>query len=195
MTLLFVDCCISQRETASRTAALCNAYLDSWKTAHPEGKVETLTLSRLNLKPFDIPMLNERDDLFRAGRLDHPVFALARQFAAADQILVGAPFWDLAFPALLRIYIEHISANGVTYCYDDEGPHGRCKARKLAYLTSGGDFERPGSNGVEYWKQLCDMYGIGAYESVFAGGLDADPSRTEEFMAAALAQAAALGGQ
>lgn len=193
MKLLFVDCCISQRGEDSRTAALCRVFLDAWKSAHPDGEVETLTLSQLGLKPFDLEMLNERDALFSARQFQHPVYALARQFAQADAVVVGAPFWDLSFPALLRIYIEHISANGLTYSYDDQGPHGHCAAKRLVYLTSGGDFEQPNSNGAAYWKQLCTMFGIPRYDYVFAGGLDAMPEKTEDFMAAARARVAELG--
>lgn len=192
MNLLFIDCCISQRGEGSRTAALCRAFLDTWRAQNPQGRVETAALAGLGLKPFDVDMLNRREALFHARRFDDPVYSLARQFAAADRILVGAPFWDLSFPAALRIYIEYISANGVTYHYDDQGPHGDCQAEKLAFLTSGGDFEQPNSSGVEYWRQLCGMYGIPRYDFVFAGGLDAAPENAEAFLAEACAKARRL---
>lgn len=192
MKLLFVDCCISQRGEGSRTAALCRAFLDAWQARNPQGQVETVPLAELGLVPFDVEMLDRRDALFRARRFDDPVYSLARQFAAADRILVGAPFWDLSFPAVLRIYIEHVSANGVTYHYDDAGPHGDCRAEKLAFLTSGGDFEQSHSSGVEYWRRLCGMYGIPRYDFVFAGGLDAAPEKAEAFLAEACAKARLL---
>ncbi|MCI1722054.1 MAG: NAD(P)H-dependent oxidoreductase [Lachnospiraceae bacterium] len=193
MKLLFVDCCISQRKEGSRTADLCRAFLRAASEADPGLQTERVDLTKMNLTPFTVPMLDERDELFRAGRFDHEIYALARQFRAADGIVVGAPFWDLSFPAQLRIYLEHISANGVTYYYDEEGPHGNCRAGQLVYLTSGGDFERAGSIGVEYWRQLCTMFGIRQYDSVFAGGLDAVPEKTKEFMDEACEKAAALG--
>ena len=98
---------------------------------------------------------------------------------------MAAPFWDLSFPAMLRIYIEHISANGLTYHYDADGCHGDCRAARLVYLTSGGDLEREDSLGMLYWKQLSAMYGIPRFDYVFAGGLDLDPSRTPEIVEAA----------
>lgn len=193
MKILFVDCCVSQRGAASRTARLCGAFLDAAK----ENGVETehLELGTLRLEPFTVPMLDARDALFEAGRFDDETYALARQFRDADGIVVGAPFWDLSFPAQLRIYLEHVSANGVTYYYDEHGPHGNCRAPWLVYLTSGGDFEREGSLGVEYWRQLCGMYGIGQFRSVFAGGLDAEPARAEMLLNEACEKAAALAGE
>ena len=193
MTLLFVNCCISQRGDASRTRALCQAFLDAYRPAHPGAAVETVDLTDCALPPFDRARLDARDALRDRGDFGAPVYDLARQFQAADHILVGAPFWDLQFPAALRIYIEYISANGLTYYYDDAGCHGACRAQRLAYLTSGGDGEQPESLGVLYWKQLCRMFGIGRFDSLFAGGLDLDPARAPALLEAACARARLLG--
>jgi FMN-dependent NADH-azoreductase len=193
MKLLFVDCCLSQRGESSRTRKLCLAFLQGFAESHPADIVERLDLTALPLSPFNVQMLNERDALADANRFAAPQFALARQFCAADRILVGAPFWDLSFPAQLRIYIEHISVNGLAYCYDAQGPHGTCRAARLAYLTSGGDFEHSESLGILYWRQLCAMYGIPQFDSVFAGGLDAAPGRASKLLTSACAQARALG--
>jgi len=38
------------------------------------------------------------DALIAAGSFDDPMFALARQFAAADEVVIAAPLWDLSFP-------------------------------------------------------------------------------------------------
>ena len=146
----------------------------------------------LALKPFDPEKLNDRDALAGIRCFDAPVFDLARQFRAADRVVVAAPFWDLTFPAALRTYIEYISANGLTYHYEADGCHGDCRGEKLVYLTSGGDVERPESLGVLCWKQLCDMFGIPAFDYVFAGGLDLDPAKTEEILAEACEKARRL---
>ena len=126
------------------------------------------------------------------GAWDAPVFGLARQFRAADAILVAAPFWDMSFPAALRTYIEYISANGLTYHYDENGCHGDCQAERLVYLTSGGDFEREDSVGVVYWRQLATMFGIPQFDYVFAGGLDAAPEKAGETLTGACALAEKL---
>ena len=146
----------------------------------------------LALKPFDPEKLNDRDALAGIRCFDAPVFDLACKFWAADRIVVAAPFWDLTFPAALRTYIEYISANGLTYHYEADGCHGDCRGEKLVYLTSGGDVERPKSLGVLYWKQLCVMFGIPAFDYVFAGGLDLDPAKTEEILAEACEKARRL---
>ena len=133
-----------------------------------------------------------RDALAAENAFDAPVYALARQFRAADAVAVAAPFWDLSYPAALRTYIEYISANGLTYHYDEAGCHGDCGAKHLVYLTSGGDVEREDSAGVLHWRQLSDMFGIPQFDYVFAGGLDARPETAEETLTAACRLAAAL---
>ena len=192
MKLLFIDCCISQRGKEGRTRKLCRAFLEAAKKADPALKVEHLDLTETVLQPYTVAMLDKRDALFKAGSFDDSLYALAGQFRDADGILVGAPFWDLSFPAQLRIYMEHISANGVTYYYDADGPHGSCRAEWLVYLTSAGDFEHAGSIGTEYWKQLSGMFGIDHYHSIFSGGLDAVPGRAEEILAESCKEAERL---
>lgn len=193
MKLLFIDGCISQRGPDSRTRALANAFLSAFRESHPGAEVETAALEALDLKPFLPAALNRRDELAAVGAFGAPVFDLARQFQAADKIIAAAPFWDLSFPAVMRTYMEHISANGLCYHYEADGCHGDCRADRLAYLTTGGDFEKPDSLGVLYWKQLSAMFGIPRFDHVFAGGLDIDPAKVPEIMVAACEKARALG--
>ena len=149
----------------------------------------------LALKPFDAAMLDDRDALASVGAWDAPVFDLARQFRAADGIVVAAPFWDLSYPAALRTYIEYISANGLAYHYDEQGCHGDCRASRLVYLTSGGDFEHEDSVGVVHWRQLATMFGIPRFDYVFAGGLDIDPAVAPELLAGACELARKLAAE
>ncbi len=182
MRLLFVDACISQRGENSRTRTLAEAFLEAFRGAHPDWEIETVEVGTLGLAPFTPETLDERDALAGVGAFDAPVFALARQFRGADAVVVAAPFWDLSYPAALRIYMEHVSANGVAYHYEADGCHGDCRGAWLVYLTSGGDFEREDSIGVLHWRQLAAMCGIRRFDYVFAGGLDIDPAQAPELL-------------
>jgi len=186
MKLLFVDSCISQRGTESRTGALADAFLAVFREKYPDAEIETVTQEQLlALKPFGVEMLNERDALGQSGRFNAPVFDLARQFRAADAVVVAAPYWDMSYPAALRTYVEYISAVGITYHYEADGCHGDCRAKRLVYLTSGGDFEHEDSIGVLHWRQLCGLFGIDRFDYVFAGGLDIDPAMTPQLLSGA----------
>ena len=36
-----------------------------------------------------------------------------RTIANADKIVIAAPFWDMSFPSLLKVYIENIYTIGI----------------------------------------------------------------------------------
>ena len=193
MKLLFVDCCISQRGAESRTRKLADAFLEAFRAKYPDAEVETVSPeTMLALKPLHTELLDYRDAMASVGAFDAPIFELALQFRAADAVAVAAPYWDMSYPAALKTYIEYISANGLAYHYEADGCHGDCRAEKLVYLTSGGDFEHENSVGVLHWQQLCGLFGIGQFDYVFAGGMDIDPAKTPALLDAACEKAREL---
>ena len=86
-----------------------------------EGNVETIDLNAQKLQPLDDKTLAQRDALIKEKHFDYPMFDLAKQFMAADIIVMCAPMWDLSFPAALKQYIEHINVLGVTFEYTPAG--------------------------------------------------------------------------
>ena len=143
-------------------------------------------------------MLEERDTLWSAGKLDDPIFAPAIQFAAAGRIVIAAPFWDLSFPAILKIYLERISVTNITFGYDDLGRSvGLCRAEKLLFITTrGGDFSIPEISwmemGARQLEALCTMYGIPSFQCLTAQGLDDIRNDKTAIMAQAIEQAEKL---
>ena len=171
MKVLFVDSCMKEGE-ASRTRMLCNAFLETVRTFHPEYQIETVILKDMDLKPYRQEDADQRSELFARGQTDHPMLRLARQFAQADRILIGAPYWDLCFPALLKIYIEHIFATGITFRYEGPNAVGMCRAEKLMYIQSAGGFTGEDEPGTVYLKAVCSMMGIRTFERICAEGID-----------------------
>lgn len=112
MTTLFVNACAREE---SRTLSLCRAYLEG------NPAVEEVRLFERNLVPFDWKMVEERVALIEKADWGDSMFDLAKQFAAADEIVIGAPYWDLSFPAVLKVYIEHVTVNGIVFHYTEEG--------------------------------------------------------------------------
>ena len=190
--LLFVDCCISYRGDRSRSHALCDAFLTEYKKANPAEDIEVVDLQRMDLKPFNHFSSDDRNALRNVKAFDAPIFKLARQFKRADRIVIGAPLRDLTFPAMLRIYIEYVCVREVTYHYENGRCKGDCMAQKLAYLTVSGGPEPEENLGVEYWRQLCERFGIKEYRHVEAYGLDIEPEKSGEIMKAACDKAREL---
>lgn len=197
--LLFVDACV--RGERSRTLKLARRFLEAYRRAHPEDEIVERDLMEERLEPQYPEVLAERDALWEAGRLEEPMFAPAWQFAAADKIVLAAPFWDLSYPAILKIYLERISVTNITFGYDESGRSvGLCRAEKLLFITTrGGDFSRPETSwmesGASHIRALCAMYGIPSFQLLCAEGLDDVRNDKDALMARALDRAAVLGAE
>ncbi len=161
MKLLFVNACIRGEE--SRTYELCKDYIDKFLESKKDEpwRIEEVDLSTADIKPLDRETLAKRDMLLEAGRTGDAMFDLAKQIIEADHILIGAPYWDLSFPAKLKIYLERCFVTGITFIYSKEGiPHGQCKANALTYITTSGSPIGNYNLGYDYVKGLCALFGI-----------------------------------
>jgi FMN-dependent NADH-azoreductase len=187
--VLFVDCCI--RREHSRSKQLADYFIDK---LHMKGEyeVETLCLMDENLSYFSEGFFLQREALLAEGKLDHPRFRYAHQFAEADKIVIAAPFWDLSFPALLKVYIENLCVDSITFHTDEHGLHGLCEADHMVFLTARGAFytDSPLEQGSRYLEQMAGFFGIEKYDCVAAEGLDIGAWPVEELMDKAKVQAA-----
>lgn len=194
--LLFINACV--RGERSRTLKLARRFLEGYQKAHPDAAITQRDLCAQRLLPQYPEVLAERDELWAAGKLDQPMFEPAREFAAADKIVVAAPFWDLCFPAVLKIYLERISVTDVTFGYDDQGAMvGLCRASKLLYVvTRGGNYAGTDLEmGTPMLRALCTMYGIPELITLAAEGLDDVRQDKQALLDAALLRADALAGE
>ena len=152
---------------------LCEAYLEKYRAGQTEEiELETVVLADRIIQPMTAEKLTEREKLIAVGHLDHPMFELARKFAEADHIVIGAPYWDLSFPAILKIYIGNIMVNTLTFRYGDHGQEGLCKAEKLVYITTAGGYIKDRNHGYHYVKDIANTLGIMDTQFLSAEGLD-----------------------
>ncbi len=169
--ILLIDCCM--RREQSRTARLAQAFVAG---LDPERyHVSVLRPDEEQLRPFDGALLQSRDELLAEGALDHPRFRYAHQFAEAEHVVFAAPFWDMSFPAYLKIYIENISVEGITFRTTEAGLEGLCRGKNLILLTTRGGYY--GGTDMDqasaYLNALKQFYGFQQYRCVSAEGLDA----------------------
>ena len=123
--VLFLNACV---RPCSRTVSLTNTLLEKL-----EGDVEELRLFDVPLPALDLNGMEKRDRAAREKDFSDPVFDVAKQFAAADVIVIAAPYWDLMFPAALKTYLENITVAGITFRYSSQGrPESLCKAKAVA---------------------------------------------------------------
>ena len=184
MAILFVNACGGNE--ASHTLRLCRAYLEG----DPYDEVD---LAVLDLRPLTAAQAADRAVREAAGAWDDPMFGLAHQLAAADEVVVGAPYWDLSFPAALKVYVEHASVNGATFHYTEEGRYeGLCRSRRMVYVSSCGGYVAGANYGYEYMCGIARMFGLGETFQIAAEGMDVRGVDTDAVMADALARVRAL---
>ena len=163
--ILFINACV---RPLSRTLDLAKYVLSKLS-----GRVEEVKLYNEQLLPLGLEGIGIRDKADKTKDFSNPVFALAKQFANANTIVIAAPYWDLMFPAVVKNYLENITVNGLTFDYGKDGkPLGLCKAKRLIYVTtSGGPIKF--NFGYDYISALAkNFYGINDVQLVKAEGLD-----------------------
>ncbi len=192
--VLMINGCIRGGE--SRSWRLAEAFLKAMRASEEKNYTyEQLDLTKMELKPLTGAFFEERQRLLEANDRTPARFDLARQFAGADRILVAAPFWDLGFPAILKLYIENISLDGITFGCNAEGLYGMCRAKDMLFFTARGGYYGEGhmEQGARYLSALCEMFGIPRFRCIYAEGMDFEPEREEELMAGALREAEEAG--
>ena len=169
--VLYIDCCI--RRELSRTRLLAEAFLKIIEN-DDAFEIEWLCLMDEPLHYFVDGFFDQRERLIAEGRFDHPRFRYAHQFQQANKIIIAAPFWDLSFPALLKVYIENLCVEGITFGCDETGTFGTCQADRLLFLTTRGDdlTDSPLEMGARYLEAMCTFWGIKRFNCIAADGMD-----------------------
>lgn len=174
MSALFINACVREH---SRTLVLAKHVMKDISE-----EIIEVNLNIENIEPLNRALLEKRDRLVRERNFNDPLFRYANQFAKADQIIIAAPFWDLSFPAKLKIYLEQITVAGITFQYINGHPTGLCNAKSLTYVTTSGgpifdDF------GYAYVKTLAEkFYGIKKTSAVRAMNLDVDMISAQDLL-------------
>ena len=160
--ILFINACV---RADSRTLELSRHLISNLK-----GNVTEVNLYKENILPLNIEGLQKRELHDYSGE----EFKFAKEFRDADIIIVAAPFWDLSFPSMLKVYFENITVSGLTFEYSDKGrPVGKCNAEKLCYVTTSGGYIGENNFGFEYVSALAkNFFGIEDVSFYSAEGLD-----------------------
>lgn len=182
--LLFVDACV--RGEQSRTKKLCDTYIEEFLKHHPDVEVETVTLRRGVVEPHTLEHIEERDKYVAVKDWSHPMFDLAKQFQAADYVVIGTPYWDLSFAAILKVYIEAIMVADLTFKSTETGLVGLCRGKELTYITTAGGFIGDKNYGYDYMQGVADMFGIPKTRCFKAEALDIVGFDAEKIVAEAM---------
>lgn len=183
--ILFIDACVRKNSRTRNLAEYVISKLD--------GDITTVQLEKTGLQSLTENQLQKRQTLIDSADYSDAMFDYAKQFAAADEIVIAAPFWDLSFPACLKIYFEQIAVCGITFRYNKGVPESFCKAKKLIYVTTAGGKIFDDSFGYGYVKALAqNFYGINDCRILKCEGLDIFGADTELLLNEAKKQAESI---
>lgn len=182
--LVFINSCISTHR--SRTRQLCEAWLEIFREKHHEALIDEIDLSQVHISPLDKTAILHRNDLIEEEAWEDPMFDLARRVKAADEILVGAPYWDCSFPSILKVFIENIVVTGLTFQETPFGYEGLCPAQRLTYITTAGGPIGDLDLGYDYLRGIGRMLGIEEFREYRVEGLDIQGADVQALMTAGL---------
>ncbi|MDD6253725.1 MAG: NAD(P)H-dependent oxidoreductase [Candidatus Cryptobacteroides sp.] len=163
--LIIIDSCM-RRE--SRTRVILEAAKEVLVSRYD---IETIDVNSAALPPLTPEALKERTD----GRIPEKAVAVAEKIAAADRLVIAAPFWDMSFPAALKAFFENLSLYGITFTDDGTTCTGLCRCGKVLYITTRGMDIPTGDSrdqGSSYLKALSSLWGLGEVITVAAWNLD-----------------------
>ena len=164
--LVVIDACIRGEESRTRRiaepiiAALAKRY-----------EITRFDLTKMPMEPLTPQTYVER----MAGQVPEWAVEAAKAVAEADRIVVAAPFWDMSFPAVVKVFFEHISLFGITFMDNGHSCVGMCKCEKVMYITTRGMNIPTGDareQGSSYLQALSRLWDLGTVLTVAAWNMD-----------------------
>lgn len=183
MKLILIDACM--RDGESRTRRILEPLMSELGKRY---EIETVVLDGEDYQAVGRRVLAERGE----GHVPETIAEQARRLAAADRIVIAAPFWDMSFPAILKVFIENMSLFNITF--KDNGTYfeGLCRCEKVLYITTRGMNVKTGEpmeGATPYIKAVGALWGLGEVITVAVENLDySTPEEVDERINAAVAQ-------
>lgn len=135
----------SPRGNESFSIKLGNAIVEKLLAANPGSTVNEINLveqhfphlEEAHITSFFTPVESRSEALQEAVKHSDTAIAALRE---ADFIVIGAPMYNYSIHSSLKAWLDHIIRAGVTFRYDENGPHGLLDSNKKVYIaeSSGG---------------------------------------------------------
>ena len=156
--IILINSCVRGNE--SRTLKLTRGIIDRLKE---KAVFEEINLSNLGLIPY-----TESNNPNYHG-VESRFVELAKKIADSDGLLIAAPFWDMSFPSLLKVFLEKLSLNEIMFKDNGKTCVGIAKCPFMFYVTTRG-MNIPDNSSLEqaspYLKALCELWGIKHFDFV-----------------------------
>lgn len=164
--LIVIDACM--RDGGSRTRRILLPLVAELEKRYA---VEMVRLDGDDYHAVDRRVLAERAN----GHVPQNIVTMAKHIAMADRIVIAAPFWDMSYPAILKVFIENMSLFGITFRNSGTRFEGLCKCEKVLYITTRGMNVHTGDpldGATPYIKAISALWGLGEVITLAAENMD-----------------------
>ena len=181
MNVLLINACVRPESRTKRLADRLIQRLNSCTEAGGGVTVTEIDLQKENIQPLGFAALSERDSLVAGGDYSSDIFRYARLVSEADILVFAAPFWDMSFPASLKVFVEAVMVKGLVFSYAPDGmPVSLCRASRMYYVSTSGGPVGPVHYGYDYMKMISgSFFGVKECCLIQAEMLDVDGMDTE----------------
>ena len=163
--LIFIDCTMREE---SRTRKIAMPLVEELGKRYD---IETIRLDGAGFPAVGSKILHDRDN----GIVPEEYAEMSRRIAAADRLVIAAPFWDMSFPSALKVFFENMSLFHITFDSDNTHCYGLCKCQKVLYITPRGmniHTGDPFEQATHYIRALSALWGLGELHVISAEIMD-----------------------
>ena len=181
-TLLHIDSSPLYGRSVSRQ--LSNAFVDQWKSSHPDGIVVERDLNATSIPPINAAWVGavytpEAARTPQQKELLSLSDSLLAELEQADEYVFGVPMHNFGVPSVLKLWIDQIARVGKTFTYADGRPKGLMIGKKATFIIATGGMydaqtQMASFNFVEpYLRSLFGFLGLTDVTFLTAGGTSA----------------------
>ncbi|MBC1483318.1 FMN-dependent NADH-azoreductase [Listeria immobilis] len=184
----------------SRSSQVAETFIEEYKAKNPSDTIEELVLYNTEVPLLDLELMTAGREL-QAGKAFTDLApevqnrlntynALTEQFLAADKYIFVFPLWNLGIPPLLKAYVDTFVVAGKSFRYTEHGPEPLLKNKKAILIHGSGGVYSAGqansyTHGEPYLNTILQFIGIEVAPTIFVEGIDHNPSKEAEIVAAA----------
>ena len=188
----------------SYSTRVAKAFLDSYRQARPDDRIEVLDLFQADIPPFHAPQAKAkyaviagqtpRDEAEAAWQ---PVIKTINHFKGFDKYVLSSPMWNFGVPYRLKQYIDVLVQPSLTFAYSPEkGYTGLVTGRPLMLILARGGVYQTGNPCETFDFQetyLRSIFGFIGFTDIRAihiqGTLQNKPEQVEADTRKAIAEA------
>ena len=188
MKLVVINACVRQAD--SRTLRIAEPVIKALAERYETIRYDLPEME--SIVPLTPALFAERGN----GIIPSWALEAAKAIAAADCILIAAPFWDMSFPAVLKCFFDLTSLFDITFTDNGKTCAGLCKAPKVLYITTRGmDISTgdPREQATPYLRAIGSLWNLGEITTIAATNMDySTPEEIERKIEAAIREGLAF---